>query len=117
MGLFLGVGTSLATWLSVASIMGVPGNLYKTGFAAITGWVTGWFLATALMPIIAYKVWFPEVPTRTFPEFMRLRYEPFGKSSKLQLIIAVLMLVGYFLFTHCKLSDLHRFFNHNWLTI
>lgn len=102
MGLFLGVGTSLATWLSVASIMGVPGNLYKTGFAAITGWVTGWFLATALMPIIAYKVRFPEVPTRTFPEFMRLRYEPFGKSSKLQLIIAVLMLVGYFLFTHLQ---------------
>ncbi len=102
MGLFLGVGTSLATWLSVASIMGVPGNLYNTGFATITGWITGWFLATALMPILAYKVRLPETPTRTFPEFMRLRYEPFQKKSHIQLLIAVLMLVGYFVFAHLQ---------------
>ena len=31
MGLVLGVGTSIATWLSVASVMGVPGNLYSRG--------------------------------------------------------------------------------------
>ncbi len=55
MGLFLGVGTSLATWLSVASVMGVPGNLYSRGLAAVIGWIAGWFLSTALMPLIAYK--------------------------------------------------------------
>lgn len=31
MGLLLGVGTSMATWLSVASVMGVPGNIYSRG--------------------------------------------------------------------------------------
>jgi sodium/pantothenate symporter len=35
MGLILGVGTSVATWVSVASVMGVPGFLYRTGVAAI----------------------------------------------------------------------------------
>jgi len=102
MGLFLGVGTSIATWLSVASVMGVPGNLYTTGFAAITGWVSGWFLATALMPIMAYKVRFPKIPTRSFPEFMRLRYDPFTKNSKMQLLVAVLMIFGYFVFAHLQ---------------
>ena len=41
MGLLLGVGTSVATWVSVASVMGVPGQLYRTGVAAIIGWVAG----------------------------------------------------------------------------
>ena len=97
MGLLLGVGTSVATWLSVASVMGVPGQLYSTGVAAITGWVAGWFLATALMPLLAWKVRRPELPARTFPEFIRMRYEPFERISGLQLIVAVLMFIGYFI--------------------
>lgn len=52
MGLLLGVGTSMATWLSVASVMGVPGNIYSRGVCAITGWIAGWFFATAVMPNI-----------------------------------------------------------------
>lgn len=102
MGLFIGVGTSVATWVSVASVMGVPGYLYRTGVAAIIGWVAGWFLATALMPILAYKVRRPELPARTFPEFIRMRYEPFNKISNLQLIVAVLMFIGYFVFSHLQ---------------
>ena len=102
MGLLLGIGTSVATWVSVASVMGVPGFLYRTGIAAIIGWVAGWFLATAIMPILAYKVRRPEMPARTFPEFIRMRYEPFQKVSYLQLIVAVLMFVGYFIFSHLQ---------------
>lgn len=102
MGLFIGVGTSVATWVSVASVMGVPGYLYRTGVAAIIGWVAGWFLATALMPILAYKVRRPEMPARTFPEFIRMRFEPFQKVSSLQLIVAVLMFIGYFVFSHLQ---------------
>ena len=102
MGLLLGVGTSVATWVSVASVMGVPGFLYRTGVAAIIGWVAGWFLATAIMPILAYKVRRPEIPARTFPEFIRMRYEPFQKVSSLQLIVAVLMFIGYFIFSHLQ---------------
>lgn len=56
MGLLLGVGTSMATWLSVASVMGVPGNIYSRGVCAITGWIAGWFFATAVMPMVAYKI-------------------------------------------------------------
>ena len=43
MGLILGIGTSVATWLSVASVMGVPGNIYSRGVAAVFGWIAGWF--------------------------------------------------------------------------
>lgn len=102
MGLFLGVGTSVATWVSVASIMGVPGYLYRTGVAAIIGWVAGWFLCTALFPLLTWKIRMPKLPMRTFPEFMRLRYEPHVERSPLQIFVALLMFVGYFIFTHLQ---------------
>jgi len=102
MGLFLGVGTSVATWVSVASIMGVPGYLYRTGVAAIIGWVAGWFFCTALFPILTYKIRLPKIPMRTFPEFMRLRYEPHVERSPMQIAVALLMFVGYFIFTHLQ---------------
>ncbi|WP_051231624.1 sodium:solute symporter family protein [Stutzerimonas azotifigens] len=111
MGLLLGVGTSVATWVSVASVMGVPGYLYRTGVAAIIGWVAGWFLATAVMPILAQRVRRPELPARTFPEFIRMRYEPFQRVSVLQLIVAVLMLVGYFIFCHLQVVGFGIVFN------
>lgn len=102
MGLFVGVGTTVATWVSVASVMGVPGYLYSTGVAAIIGWVAGWFFGTALIPIVAYKIRRPKTPARTFPEFIQLRYEPFKKNSQLRTLVAALMLVGYFVFTHLQ---------------
>lgn len=111
MGLLLGIGTSVATWVSVASVMGVPGYLYRTGFAAIIGWVAGWFLATSIMPILAYKVRRPEIPPRTFPEFIRMRFEPFAQVSHLQLIVAVLMFVGYFIFCHLQVVGFGIVFN------
>lgn len=111
MGLLLGVGTSVATWVSVASVMGVPGQLYNTGIAAIIGWVAGWFLATAIMPLLAYKVRRPELPARTFPEFIRMRFEPFARISSLQLIVAVLMFVGYFIFCHLQVVGFGIVFN------
>lgn len=111
MGLLLGVGTSVATWVSVASVMGVPGFLYRTGAAAIIGWIAGWFLATAIMPILAYKVRRPELPARTFPEFIRMRYEPFQKVSFLQVFVAILMFVGYFIFSHLQVVGFGIVFN------
>ncbi len=111
MGLLLGVGTSVATWVSVASVMGVPGYLYRTGAAAIVGWVAGWFLCTALFPILTWKIRMPKLPMRTFPEFMRLRYEPNSDRSYLQIIVAVLMFVGYFIFTHLQVVGFGIVFN------
>ncbi|MDR2800929.1 MAG: sodium:solute symporter family protein, partial [Desulfovibrio sp.] len=111
MGLILGVGTSVATWVSVASVMGVPGYLYRTGAAAIIGWVGGWFFCTAMQPLLAYKIRMPKTPTRTFPEFMRLRYEPGTERSQLQVIVALLMFVGYFIFTHLQVVGFGIVFN------
>jgi sodium/pantothenate symporter len=102
MGLLIGIGTSVATWVSVASVMGVPGYLYSSGVAAIIGWVAGWFFGTALIPLVAYKIRRPKTPARTFPEFVHLRFEPFKKNSKLRTLVAALMLVGYFVFTHLQ---------------
>jgi len=102
MGLMIGVGTSVATWISVASVMGVPGYLYSSGVAAIIGWVAGWFFGTALIPIVAYKVRRPKTPARTFPEFVHFRYEPLKKKSHLRTLVAALMVVGYFIFTHLQ---------------
>ncbi len=102
MGLWIGVGTTVATWVSVASVMGVPGYLYSSGVSAIIGWVAGWFLGTALIPIVAYKIRRPKTPARTFPEFMHHRYEPFKKVSHMRTIVAALMVIGYFLFSHLQ---------------
>lgn len=104
MGLVLGVGTSIATWLSVASVMGVPGNLYSRGLAAIIGWIAGWFMATALMPLFAYKIRMPERPSRTFPEFIRQRYDTFSEKSWLQVIVALIEFVGYFAFSYIQIQ-------------
>ncbi|MDR1242436.1 MAG: sodium:solute symporter family protein [Deltaproteobacteria bacterium] len=111
MGLLLGVGTSVATWVSVASVMGVPGYLYRTGAAAIIGWVSGWFLCTALFPILTYKIRMPKVPMRTFPELLRLRYEPHTDRSPMQITVALLMFVGYFIFTHLQVVGFGIVFN------
>jgi len=98
MSLLLSVGTFTATWLSVASVMGVPGNIYSRGVCAITGWIAGWFTATAIMPPIAYKIRRPVVPTRTFPEFLRLRFDPYVEKSNLQIASGVIELLGTFAF-------------------
>lgn len=102
MGLVIGVGTTVATWVSVASVMGIPGYLYSSGVSAIIGWVAGWFFGTALIPIVAYKIRRPKVPARTFPEFMHQRYEPFKKTSNMRIIVASLMVIGYFMFSHLQ---------------
>ncbi|MGI6177642.1 MAG: sodium:solute symporter family protein [Eubacterium sp.] len=104
MGLVLGVGTSMATWLSVASVMGVPGNIYSRGVCAITGWIGGWFLATSMMPIVAYKIRRPEVPCRTFPEFIHLRYDPYSSKSVIRIVVACIELVGYFIFSYIQIQ-------------
>ena len=104
MGLLLGVGTTMATWLSVASVMGVPGNIYSRGISAVFGWVAGWFLATALMPLVAYKIRRPEIPCRTFPEYMHLRYDPHTEKSPIQIFSAVIELIGYFIFSYIQVQ-------------
>ncbi|MGD8288193.1 MAG: sodium:solute symporter family protein [Gemmatimonadota bacterium] len=95
LGLVMNVAFFTATWVSAASVLGVPGLLYGNGFATVTGWFGGWFFANALLPVIAFKIRRPEFPVRTMPEFMRLRYEPFVERSGLQVYGALIMVAGY----------------------
>lgn len=104
MGLVLGVGTTVATWLSVASVMGVPGNIYANGVAAVFGWIAGWFLGTAILPILARRIRRLPVPLRTFPEFIRLRYDPHSEVSVIQIFVAVLEFIGYFIFSFVQVQ-------------
>ncbi|HLR61608.1 MAG TPA: sodium:solute symporter family protein [Lentibacillus sp.] len=104
MGLLLSIGTTTATWISVASVVGVPGYLYSSGVSAIIGWVAGWCFGGALIPIVAYKIRRPEFPARTFPEFIRFRFEPFQKRSTLQAIVGFLMFIGYLLLVNIQVS-------------
>ncbi|MBF7083855.1 sodium:solute symporter family protein [Desulfallas sp. Bu1-1] len=106
MGLIINVATFTATWVSAASVLGVPSMLYSVGFAAITGWFAGWFFANALMPILAYKIRRPEFPVRTIPEFMRLRYEPFAEKSCIQAIASLTMIAGYLIYVTIQIKGL-----------
>src|SRR5699024_2559643 len=72
--------------------------------SAIIGWVAGWCFGGALIPIVAYKIRRPEFPARTFPEFIRFRFEPFQKRSTLQAIVGFLMFIGYLLLVNIQVS-------------
>ncbi len=104
MGLLMSIGTTTATWVSVASVIGIPGYLYSTGVATIIGWVAGWAFGGALLPLVAYKVRRPKVPARTFPEFVRFRFEPFKKKSSLQAMVGILMFIGYLLLVNIQVT-------------
>ena len=95
LGIVMNVAFFTATWVSAASVLGVPGLLYGNGFATVTGWFGGWFFANALLPILAFKIRRPEFPVRTVPEFLRLRFEPFAERSGLQVYAALVMVGGY----------------------
>jgi sodium/pantothenate symporter len=106
MGLVVNIGFFSATWVSAASVLGVPGMLYGMGFAAVAGWFAGWFFGNALLVIVAYKIRRPEFPVRTVPEFLRLRYEPFAERSALQIWASLVMLVGYMLFLTIQIAGI-----------
>ncbi|MRG87574.1 sodium:solute symporter family protein [Salinibacillus xinjiangensis] len=106
MGIIVNVGFFTATWVSAASVLGVPSLLYSLGFAAVTGWFAGWFFANALLPFIAYKLRKPKFPVRTIPEFMRLRYEPHVKHSKLQVWSSLIMVVGYISYVTIQITGI-----------
>lgn len=95
-----------ATWVSAASVLGVPGILYANGFAGITGWFAGWFFATAILPLIAYKLRRPMFPVRTIPEYMRLRFEPYAKKSVLQAWSSIMIVFGYISYVTIQITGI-----------
>ncbi len=95
LGLLFTVAAFVATWISASSVTGIPSMLFMRGMPTVTGWFAGWFWATALMVVIAYKIRYPEHPSRTLPEYFKLRYEPHVKRSGLQVIAAIAMVIAY----------------------
>jgi sodium/pantothenate symporter len=95
LGLLFTVAAFVATWVSASSVTGIPSMLFMRGVPTVTGWFAGWFLATSLMAVVAYKVRYPEHPSRTLPEFFKLRYEPTVQRSGLQVIAAISVVVAY----------------------
>ena len=120
MGLLLGVGTSMATWLSVASVMGVPGNIYSRGVCAVFGWVAGWFLATGLMPLVAVfiplivigmggKMIMPSLPEGItsdymFPRLIMDHINPILGALALTAICAAAVSTANSMLLHCSTS-------------
>lgn len=95
LGLVFTVSAFVATWLSASSVTGIPSMLFTRGISTITGWFAGWFFATSLMSVVAYKIRMPERPSRTLPEFFKLRYEPYAEKSGLQVIAAISIVAAY----------------------
>jgi sodium/pantothenate symporter len=104
MGLWLLAGTFSATWISAVSVMGFPGMLFGVGLVALSAVYGGFFLANALMPILAYKLRRPEFPPATVPEYLRLRFEPFQRRSGLQMLGGAAMVLGYAAFVMIQVS-------------
>lgn len=95
LGLVFTVAAFVATWISASSVTGIPSMLFNQGMATVTGWFAGWFFATTLMSVVAYKIRMPERPSRTLPEFFKLRFEPHVDRSGLQVIAAVSTCTAY----------------------
>jgi len=62
LGLIFTVAAFVATWVSASSVTGIPSMLFMRGMPTVTGWFAGWFFATALMGVVAYKIRYPEHP-------------------------------------------------------
>lgn len=95
LGLIFTVAAFVATWVSASSVTGIPSMLFTQGMAAVTGWFAGWFFATTLMAVVAYKIRMPERPSRTLAEFFKLRFEPHVNRSGLQVIAALSVCTAY----------------------
>lgn len=95
LGLVFTVAAFVATWVSASSVTGIPSMLFAQGMATVTGWFAGWFFATTLMAVVAYKIRMPERPSRTLPEYFKLRFEPHVDRSGLQLLAAISVCTAY----------------------
>lgn len=95
LGLVFTVAAFVATWVSASSVTGIPSMLFSQGMATVTGWFAGWFFATTLMAVVAYKIRMPERPSRTLAEFFKMRYEPYAERSGLQVIAAISVCAAY----------------------
>ncbi|MBU8907541.1 sodium:solute symporter family protein [Desertibacillus haloalkaliphilus] len=92
LGLFVSIATFSATWLSAASMLGLPGLIYQYGYSAILYSVVCWFLGAVLLVVMARKLRAYDVVT--IPEFFYKRYH----SRSLQIGTGIILVITYVLY-------------------
>ncbi|MBQ6361024.1 MAG: sodium:solute symporter family protein [Lachnospiraceae bacterium] len=111
MGVLIGTGTTCATCIGAAYVLGFTGYTYQYGYATMIAFLAGPLLGMALLSILAYKARRPLLPPRTFPEYIRMRFEPTLKTSTLQILIALITFVGYFVLTYMQIVGFGTIFS------
>ncbi len=83
------VFTFCGTWVSAATILGVTGSVFESGYAVLFYSVIPWFAGAVLLCLISDRLYQNDI--LTVPEFFRKRFD----SKALQVLFAVIMIVVY----------------------
>ena len=83
------VFTFCGTWVSAATILGVTGSVFESGYAVLFYSVIPWFAGAVLLWLISDRLYQNDI--LTVPEFFRKRFD----SKALQVLFAVIMIVVY----------------------
>lgn len=89
LGLAASVFTFSATWFSAASMQGVTGSMYTTGYNTVLYSIVPWFLGATMLVILASRL--KKYDILTVPEFFYLRYN----SKALQAMTGVMIVIAY----------------------
>jgi len=83
------VFTFSATWFSAASMQGVTGSMYTTGYNTVLYSIVPWFLGATMLVILASRL--KKYDILTVPEFFYLRYN----SKALQAMTGIMIVIAY----------------------
>ena len=89
LGLVASVFTFSATWFSAASMQGVTGSMFTTGYNTVLYSIVPWFLGATMLVILASRL--KKYNILTVPEFFYLRYN----SKGLQAMTGVMIVITY----------------------
>jgi len=89
LGLAASVFTFSATWFSAASMQGVTGSMYATGYNTVLYSIIPWFLGATMLVILASRL--KKYDILTVPEFFYLRYN----SKALQAMTGIMIVIAY----------------------
>lgn len=81
--------TFVGTWISAATILGFPGNVYMSGTQVIAFTVIPWFIGTGMLCAISGKIY--DCKILTIPQLIGDRYG----SRMLRIVCALLLSGGY----------------------
>lgn len=93
MGVFLGVCTFCASWISATSMLSVTGNVYRFGLYPSVFGVLGWFVGALLFIPLTNRLTNQSIrrSLRTLPEYFNVRYQ----SRRLQVVGGVAVVFSH----------------------